>query len=644
MKSSSEDKTIVLSVERALTILDALVENKGRPKGITELSKDLGLVKGTVCKLINTLEKKGYMQKELESDKYRLGFKFMEIGSIVKNSLELRSLAEPFLKDLEEITQRTIHMALLVDSEIVYIDKVESRQRIQMASYVGQRSFIHSTSLGKAICAYLPEEEVKRYLKAKGMPKLTANTITTVEEFIKHLRIVRECGYAVDENENEESIRCVAVPIFDYSGRPVAALSVSGTVMQVSKDKIEWIAAYAVREAENISRKMGYTGFYNKINYRGIYMDKYVLKAADIEPLLEGLAILGTGGGGSPKLGRAILENEFRMKREITIVDPNDISDDAFVASGGIMGSVSFLDRIDTGSLINQWEEKFELMEAMKTMSSYKGKEIDYVVPFEVGGLNTPVILSLAARMGISTIDGDSLGRSAPETQMASFLGHDISLVPMPLVDMHGNTIIVTGQGKATFADEIGRWMITKGGGMGANSHYPMSGVELKRSVIPNTITKALKTGRSIISARNEGRDPIAAVIDELKGLKLFQGRVYKLEGEDKGGFYITNVMLGGTGVFEGVKAKLVIKNETMALWIDGKLKSVFPDLVCMLDVDNGSGILSTDIEEGKEMVLIGQSSHERLRAGLKDPEIAKVFSGSRYGHPEISFVPMEEL
>jgi DUF917 family protein len=373
-------------------------------------------------------------------------------------------------------------------------------------------------------------------------------------------------------------------------------------------------------------------------------MGKYILKASDIEPLLEGLAILGTGGGGSPKLGRAILENEFKMKREISIVDPNDISDDAFVVSGGIMGSVSFLDRIDTGKLICQWEEKFELMDAIKAMSGYMRKEISHVVPFEVGGLNTPVILSLAARMGISTIDGDSLGRSAPETQMASFLGHGISLVPMPLVDMYGNTIIVTEQEKATFADEIGRWMVTKGGGMGANSHYPMSGSELKGSVIPNTITKALHIGHLLINARNEGKDQISAVINGLEGFKLFRGKVIKLEGEDKGGFYITNVLFDGTGVYEGVKAKLVIKNETMALWIDGKLKSIFPDLVCMLDVNSGSGILSTDIEEGKEIVLVGQRCHERLRVGLKNPEVAEVFGGSRYGHPEISFIPMEEL
>lgn len=257
----SEGNTLVLSVGRALALLESLAINRGRPKGITELSVDLKIAKGTVCKLIKTLENKGYVIKDIKSGKYRLGLKLMELGSIVNNSLELRTLAEPYLKELRDVTTQTAHIALLVDCEVVYIDKAESHQNVQMASYIGQRSYIHSTSLGKAICAYLPEKEVISYLEAKRMPKLTPNTITNVEEFMKHLVNVRECGYAVDEIENEESVRCIAAPIFDYSGKPIAALSVSGTILQIPKNKTKCIAEHVVKEADNISMKMGYNGF-----------------------------------------------------------------------------------------------------------------------------------------------------------------------------------------------------------------------------------------------------------------------------------------------------------------------------------------------------------------------------------------------
>jgi len=373
-------------------------------------------------------------------------------------------------------------------------------------------------------------------------------------------------------------------------------------------------------------------------------MAKKRLAGGDVEALIEGLSILGTGGGGSPQWGRAILEKDLSEGREIIIIDPEDIADDVLVVSGGIMGSVKTLEKMNIGQLLEQWESSFELLEATRVMEKHLGRKIDYVVPFEVGGLNTPVILSLAARMGISTINGDALGRSAPETQMTSFIGHGISLTPMPLVDAVGNTIIVAEQFNSTFADEIGRWMITRGGGMGANNHYPMSGSQVKAAVIPHTITKAMEIGQRILSARREGRDPVSAVAKALNGWELVRGKVATIQGEDKAGFYITNVTMVGQDAFAGQEAKLVIKNETMALWIGRVLKAVFPDLVCMLEPQSGSGIMSVDIVSGKEMVLVGTPCHTRLRACLQTEAGAHAFGGARYGHPEIIYVPLEEL
>lgn len=373
-------------------------------------------------------------------------------------------------------------------------------------------------------------------------------------------------------------------------------------------------------------------------------MAKRPLLKGDVEALIEGLAVLGTGGGGSPLWGKAILEKDLAAGREIVIVDPEDVADDALIVSGGIMGSVKTLEKMNIADLLERWESRFELEHATRVMEKHLGRKIDYVVPFEVGGLNTPVILSLAARIGIPSINGDALGRSAPETQMTSFIGHGISLTPMPLVDAVGNTIIVAEQANSTFADEIGRWMITRGGGMGANNHYAMNGSQLKASVIPHTITKALQIGQGILAARREGQDPVQDVVQALNGWELFRGEVTAIQGEDKAGFYITNVTMNGQGSFAGKVARLVIKNETMALWIDQGLKAVFPDLVCMLDPKSGSGIMSVDIVAGKKMALIGVPCHPRLREGLKTPAGAHAFSGVRYGHPEIAYVPIEEL
>jgi len=370
----------------------------------------------------------------------------------------------------------------------------------------------------------------------------------------------------------------------------------------------------------------------------------YILQKEDVTPLLEGLAVLGTGGGGNPLWGKAILEKELAEGRVIKIIDPQDVPDDALVVCGGLMGSVKTLEEMSIEGLLKKWDQRFELIEAAQVTEAYLGRKIDFVIPFEAGGLNTPVILAMAARMGRATVDGDGLGRSAPETQMTSFMAHGVSLTPMPLVDSIGNAIVVTAQGSSVFADEIGRWMITRGGGLGANNHYPMSGAVLKKAAVPNSITLALTVGRELIKARENGSDPVAAVTGLLNAFPLFCGEITTMVGEDKGGFYITNVELTGREKYTGSKARMVIKNETMALWIDGAVKAIFPDLVCMLDPQSGEGIMSVDLQPGKEIFLIGMPCHPCLREGLSNPAAAEAFGGQRYGHPELKYLPIEEL
>ena len=127
------------------------------------------------------------------------------------------------------------------------------------------------------------------------------------------------------------------------------------------------------------------------------------------------------------------------------------------------MGSVKVLEKFGTEQIMAHWEERFELLEVTRVMEGILGRPIDHVVPFEVGGLNTPVILSLGARMDIPIIDGDALGRSAPETQMTSFIGHGVSLTPMPLIDYNGNVVIVNQAVDPAYADQLGRWVVTQG-------------------------------------------------------------------------------------------------------------------------------------------------------------------------------------
>jgi DUF917 family protein len=369
---------------------------------------------------------------------------------------------------------------------------------------------------------------------------------------------------------------------------------------------------------------------------------RFRLTDDDVEPLLDGLTIMGTGGGGSPAFGREILLNDLRRGRMIELIDPDRIDDEAMVVSGGYMGSTKVLDRLGFAKLVAGWEDRFELLEVTRVMEGLLRRPITHLVPFEIGALNTPVILSAAARLGLTTIDGDGLGRSAPETQMSSFIGHGISLTPMPLVDHAGNVIIVHHAIDPTYPDQIGRRALALGGDLGANNHYPMTGRQLKEAVIPRTISGALKLGRALEQARATGADPLAVVGSEVGGRHVFSGRVVKLAEREDEGFYATIVELASEPA--GTVAHLTIQNETMLLTLNDTLAAVFPDLVLMLDPETGRGILSTELAAGRPLALVTAPCHPRLRRAARSDAGRAAFSPATFGRPDVDYRPVEDF
>lgn len=359
----------------------------------------------------------------------------------------------------------------------------------------------------------------------------------------------------------------------------------------------------------------------------------------DIAPLLDGLAIMGTGGGGNPAWGQMILEQDVRMGRWCNLISPDDLPNDATVVSGGIMGSVKALEAIGFANVLQQWEERFPLLDVSKIMAELLGRSIDAFVAFEAGGLNTPVMMSLSARSGIPIINGDALGRSAPETNMTSFIGHGIDICPMPLIDHYGNVVVVKEALTPTYPDEIGRFVVTKGGAMGANNHYPMTGAQLKQAVIPDTISQALEIGRLVENARQQNQDAVAAVYAHLKARHLFQGQVVDLREEEQLGFYFTLVTLQNS---EGQTAELIIKNETMLYKLDGKIISIFPDIALMLEPQTGRGIMSVELRQGVEICVMALPCHPRLRHAAESEKGQAAMGPARFGQPHLSYIPMD--
>lgn len=260
-KEASKPYNLVQTIERVSAILDILAQ---RAQGISirELSSDIGLPKGTTHRLLSSLSYFGYVRQDSKSRDYFLGFKLVELGNLLLSQLDLRKEAAPFLKDLAERTKKTVHMVIFDRNEVVYIDKVEGDQNpsgLRMASRIGLRNPAHSSAVGKVLLSHFSEEELNHFLKNKGLSKRTENTITDITQLKEHLEMVRNQGYAIDDEENERGIRCVGAPIFNESGRVVAAVSISGPAFEVTKKLVQDILKKEVMEAAlKISLRLGY--------------------------------------------------------------------------------------------------------------------------------------------------------------------------------------------------------------------------------------------------------------------------------------------------------------------------------------------------------------------------------------------------
>jgi DUF917 family protein len=214
----------------------------------------------------------------------------------------------------------------------------------------------------------------------------------------------------------------------------------------------------------------------------------------------------------------------------------------------------------------------------------------------------------------------------------------------MPLIDYHGNVVIVSQAVDPAYADQLGRWVVTHGGGLGANNHYPMTGRQAKEAVVPGTISRARELGRQVLAARAESRDPVQAVTAALGGTLLFSGTVASLAEKEKMGFYFTVATLAGTDEWSEQAARLVIKNETMLLTVNDQVKAIFPDLVCLLEPDTGRGVMSVEVRIGTPLALVGVPCHSRLRQAVQSEVGALAFSPARYGYPELTYKPIEFL
>ena len=251
-----ENKSIKCT-DRLFDIIEAL---SNHPRGISlaALSLEVDLHKSTVHRFLATLLSKGYVVKDGETTRYRLTMRMFEIGSRVLGGANILSIARPILENLADETDEAVHMVVRDGNEIVYIYKEESsNSMIRMSSKVGLRSPMDCTGLGKAIMAMLPENEAQNIWNQTEIIQHTEKTITNYQRMQLEMAHIRQCGYAMDNEEHERGVRCIAAPIFDFSRNPIAAISVSAPATRLDDSQIERIASLVMGAAANISSMQG---------------------------------------------------------------------------------------------------------------------------------------------------------------------------------------------------------------------------------------------------------------------------------------------------------------------------------------------------------------------------------------------------
>jgi len=256
------DPSPAIAVERALNILEAAAQ---RRDGLTnaEISRKLGIPKSSASYILRTLEKRSYLRREAETGRYRLGLKILSLGGDAQANLDIADVALSFMRILGEKIRMTVHLAVLDQGEAVYIEKVEAPGFFKVNTWVGRRMFLHSTSVGKCLLAWLPKHDIENIVKQQGLKKRTPKTITSITRLIAELEHVKQSGYAVDDEENSLGARCLGAPIFDTVGNVTAALGASGTLTQTDEASVPRIIEALKETARRISRQMqkgGVTG------------------------------------------------------------------------------------------------------------------------------------------------------------------------------------------------------------------------------------------------------------------------------------------------------------------------------------------------------------------------------------------------
>jgi hypothetical protein len=353
------------------------------------------------------------------------------------------------------------------------------------------------------------------------------------------------------------------------------------------------------------------------------------LAEADLDDLAVGAAILGTGGGGNPYVGKLLARAAIREHGPVTIVDVDEVPDDALVVPSAMMGAPTVIvEKLPSGE---------EALQAFAALQEHLGREITHTMPIEAGGLNSTMPFTVAARLGIPVVDADGMGRAFPEVQMVTATIYGIPATPMALADEKGNRVLLDRTVDNRWTERLARSITVDMGSTALVAQYALSGRQLKEAMVPGTLRLATELGGLVREARARHEDPVGAIVERLAGRRLFTGKITDVERRTVAGFTRGEARL--EGLRDEGELVLEFQNEFLVARRGDEILASVPDLITVVDSDTGEPTTTEELRYGFRVAVLAAPCDERWRsqAGL-------AIVGPRCFGYDFDFVALEEL
>jgi uncharacterized protein len=355
----------------------------------------------------------------------------------------------------------------------------------------------------------------------------------------------------------------------------------------------------------------------------------------DLLDLAVGAAFLGTGGGGDPYIGRLMVQVALDQGGTIDVLDPSEVPDDALVIPTAMMGAPTVLiEKIPSGE---------EAVASLRRLEALIGRKAFATMPIECGGINSTIPLLVGALTGLPVVDADGMGRAFPELQMETFSVLGVSGSPMVVTNEYGDSTIIQARDDK-FMEWLARGVTIRMGGAAYIAEYSMSGADVRRTAVPNTLSLGIRIGRCLREAKTAHRNPIAALLELLPqtlysyGRVIWRGKVIDVRRETKMGWALGQARIEGVEECRGVM-EIQIQNENLIARVDGKVRAIVPDLICIMEAETAEPITTEYLRYGQRVVVVAVGVPPIMRT----PEALDVFGpkGFRIDEP---YTPIERL